>query len=126
MTKWGAATILFGVLTTMFIAGSIVSSSSTGGQEFLFLASPSGRHGFMTTDRAGSMAFAALVCGCAALGCLAAGKRARKNAAKFTADRAARESENSKWICPHCHEENPGNFEECWKCQRNRPAERKS
>jgi hypothetical protein len=22
------------------------------------------------------------------------------------------------WICPACHEENPGNFEECWKCNR--------
>lgn len=21
------------------------------------------------------------------------------------------------WICPHCHEENPENFNECWKCQ---------
>lgn len=25
------------------------------------------------------------------------------------------------WICPHCREKNPGNFGECWKCQRNRP-----
>jgi len=25
------------------------------------------------------------------------------------------------WICEQCHEENPGNFEECWKCQRIRP-----
>ena len=24
------------------------------------------------------------------------------------------------WTCTHCHEDNPGNFEECWKCQRNR------
>lgn len=24
------------------------------------------------------------------------------------------------WICPACHEENPGNFEECWKCNRIR------
>jgi len=21
------------------------------------------------------------------------------------------------WVCPKCHEENPGNFDECWKCQ---------
>jgi hypothetical protein len=27
------------------------------------------------------------------------------------------------WICPTCHEENPGNFEECWKCQRLRTHE---
>jgi hypothetical protein len=26
------------------------------------------------------------------------------------------------WICAHCHEENPGNFGECWKCQKIRPA----
>jgi hypothetical protein len=25
------------------------------------------------------------------------------------------------WICGHCHEENPGNFGECWKCQQMRP-----
>jgi hypothetical protein len=25
------------------------------------------------------------------------------------------------WICPNCHEENPGNFEECWKCLKFRP-----
>jgi hypothetical protein len=24
------------------------------------------------------------------------------------------------WTCPHCDEENPGNFNECWKCQRIR------
>jgi hypothetical protein len=24
------------------------------------------------------------------------------------------------WLCAHCHEENPGNFGECWKCQRMR------
>lgn len=27
------------------------------------------------------------------------------------------------WICPACHEENPGNFGECWKCQRLRTYE---
>jgi len=27
------------------------------------------------------------------------------------------------WICPACHEENPGNFGECWKCQRIRTHE---
>jgi|SRR5882724_5638706 len=33
----------------------------------------------------------------------------------------AEEDPGPVWICAHCHEENPGNFEECWKCQRNRP-----
>jgi hypothetical protein len=30
------------------------------------------------------------------------------------------------WTCAHCHEENPGNFEEYWKCQRNRPLKSQS
>lgn len=27
------------------------------------------------------------------------------------------------WICAHCREENPGNFGECWTCQKIRPRE---
>jgi hypothetical protein len=27
------------------------------------------------------------------------------------------------WVCPTCHEENPGNFNECWKCQKLRAIE---
>jgi hypothetical protein len=27
------------------------------------------------------------------------------------------------WTCPNCHEENPGNFNECWKCLAMRPVE---
>lgn len=124
MTKWAVATIVFGVLTAVFIAGSISSSNNVSSPESLFLASPSGRYGFTTTDRAGSMAFAAFICGCACLGCLAAQMRARRNAAILDADRITGHSENSKWTCSHCHEENPGNFDECWKCQRNRPDDR--
>jgi uncharacterized membrane protein YhaH (DUF805 family) len=30
-------------------------------------------------------------------------------------------SPGPSWTCEHCHEENPGNFYECWKCQRVRP-----
>jgi len=26
------------------------------------------------------------------------------------------------WVCPKCHEENPGNFNECWKCMTMREA----
>jgi hypothetical protein len=29
----------------------------------------------------------------------------------------APEIEGPTWVCPKCHEENPGNFDECWKCQ---------
>jgi hypothetical protein len=27
------------------------------------------------------------------------------------------------WVCPECHEQNPGNFDECWKCLRDRARE---
>jgi hypothetical protein len=30
------------------------------------------------------------------------------------------------WTCGKCHEENPGNFDICWKCQAERPAEVKT
>ena len=30
------------------------------------------------------------------------------------------------WKCPGCGEDNPGNFEECWKCQRIRRREDKA
>jgi hypothetical protein len=26
------------------------------------------------------------------------------------------------WTCAKCHEENPGNFDMCWKCQAARPG----
>ncbi len=31
-------------------------------------------------------------------------------------------SKGSAWTCPACGEENPSNFEICWRCQENRPA----
>jgi hypothetical protein len=30
------------------------------------------------------------------------------------------------WTCAHCHEENPENFEECWKCQKIRGGKKSS
>jgi hypothetical protein len=34
-----------------------------------------------------------------------------------TADLKGTESERPPWDCKSCGEENPGNFDECWKCQ---------
>jgi hypothetical protein len=31
-------------------------------------------------------------------------------------------ADGAKWVCPKCQEENPGNFDECWKCQTLREA----
>ncbi|GEM_PF-2603789 len=33
----------------------------------------------------------------------------------------ARVLDGADWVCPTCHETNPGNFPECWKCQAIRP-----
>jgi hypothetical protein len=120
MRKWVGAAIIFGALAALFILGSILASKSVDFIGVQFLGSPSGRGGYVTTDRVGSMAFAALVCGCVCLGCVAAAVRTRRTAAILNTERNARDADNSKWTCPHCHEENPGNFEECWKCQRAR------
>lgn len=35
-------------------------------------------------------------------------------------DEEGEDDNGAPWICPACHEENPGNFGECWKCQRIR------
>jgi len=55
---------------------------------------------------------------------------ALEEAASITNERAQRMREERvdasdpdpgpPWTCSACHEENPGNFEECWKCQRLR------
>jgi hypothetical protein len=42
----------------------------------------------------------------------------------LTKGEAATES-GPVWVCPKCHEENPGNFDECWKCQTWRVTETK-
>jgi uncharacterized membrane protein YhaH (DUF805 family) len=39
---------------------------------------------------------------------------------------SAEKAPGPPWICANCHEENPGNFGECWKCQRVRPPQIRS
>src|SRR5450755_1230287 len=43
--------------------------------------------------------------------------RSRRNSGK------SREDALPVWSCPACHEENPGNFQEYWKCQRIRQSQ---
>jgi hypothetical protein len=46
--------------------------------------------------------------------------RAHAAEAKFIQEQLDHESadvEQPSWVCPKCREENPGNFDECWKCQ---------
>jgi predicted RNA-binding Zn-ribbon protein involved in translation (DUF1610 family) len=45
---------------------------------------------------------------------------------RSTSPEAADIKENDKrptWVCPKCGEQNPGNFDECWKCQTWRAEE---
>jgi hypothetical protein len=30
------------------------------------------------------------------------------------------DSVETDWICPHCHERNPNNFDTCWKCKHSK------
>jgi hypothetical protein len=118
MTKWIVAAITFGIFSTMFVIGSLISTHAVHSRGAPFLALASSRYGSTTSDRANAMAFAAFISGGLCLGSIAAGFRARRARGKAIDD-----SDAPSWTCPHCHQENPGNFEECWKCQGNRPTE---
>jgi hypothetical protein len=51
---------------------------------------------------------------------LAVVARVHAEEAEFIKEQLALESPDlgkPAWVCPKCHEENPGNFDECWKCQ---------
>jgi hypothetical protein len=114
MTKWIFAAIVFGIFGTMFAIGSLTSANAVYSQPFLVLASS--RHGTTTSDRASAMTGAAVVSGVLCLGCVGAALRARRAARRSR----VKDSDARAWTCAHCHEKNPENFEECWKCQRNR------
>ena len=44
-----------------------------------------------------------------------------KQALETSRSHQVKEDDGPSWICPGCHEENPGNFDECWKCPADRP-----
>ena len=120
MTKWIFAAITFGILAVAFLIGAMTSSRAVADQGVQFLASPSGRYGLTTTDRVGVMAFATFISSCGCLGSIAAAFRARRQERTVGDDNINQDSDTPAWTCPFCHEKNPGNFEECWKCQRDR------
>jgi hypothetical protein len=47
---------------------------------------------------------------------------ARREAAIDSANNEAAEDSGPAWVCSKCHEESPGNFDECWKCLAKRPG----
>jgi hypothetical protein len=121
MRKWVIAAICFGFLAALFGVGSILASHSVDRIGVTFLMSSSGRHSLTTTDRTEAMGSAAIICGLLGVLSIGAAMKAKRHGVEFSANTG--DSESAKWTCPHCHEENPGNFDECWKCQRNRPKE---
>jgi hypothetical protein len=120
MTKWIAAAIFFAILGAMFVIGAFMSASAVHDYGVQLISGPSRRSGFTTADRTGSMAFAALISGLGCLGSVFAAVRARRRMEDADDDDLSKNLDSDAWTCPHCHERNPGNFEDCWKCQRVR------
>jgi hypothetical protein len=86
MRKWFVAAIVFGVFAASFIVGAVIASRTPDMIGVKFLASSSGRGGFVTTDRVGSMAFAAIISGLLCLGSVAAAIRAKRHEADMDKD----------------------------------------
>lgn len=121
MTKWLFGAITFGIFAMLFAIGSLISSHAIFDQWVPFIGGPTGRSGFPSTDLTGAMAFAALISASLCLGSIAKAVRGRKKMKLAGDDDINSDSDAPAWTCPHCHEKNAGNFDECWKCQRNRP-----
>jgi hypothetical protein len=120
MTKWILAAILFATFGITFVIEVFSSASEVNTHGVQFLTAPTARRlGFTTADRTGSMVFAAFISG---LGCLGSAFAAVNSRRRGEADDSElnEKTESDTWTCPHCHEKNPGNFEECWKCERLR------
>jgi hypothetical protein len=120
MTEWIIAAIVFGMFAIMFAIHSSANAVHDRGVQFL--VSPTRRGGLTTADRTGSMAFAAFISSLGCLGSTFTALKARGRAAKPTISGLNERPDLDTWTCPNCHERNPGNFEECWKCQRIREA----
>ena len=118
MTKWVFAAIGFALLTATSVTGCLSSWDSVDRLGVRFLASPSGRYGFTTSDRIGAMGFAAFISGLGCLASIAAAIRSRRDAPTVGAET----TDPAAWRCANCGEENPSNFGECWKCQRVRAS----
>jgi hypothetical protein len=115
------AAIIFGIGTVGF--GLLFVGSwqryQTAGSQFV---SDAGRHGFTTFDQMIGLGVLTIVCALV----LASTLFARRGVAE-AADTVSKDDANdaaSSWICSSCHEQNPENFDECWKCHRGRPEEK--
>ncbi len=115
-----AAAISSGLLAVSSGVTTVVSwrTYQSRGAQFVVV---SRRGGMTTVDQTGGLAFLTLIMGLVCVGSIAA---LATDSTSEAVDSNSTDSpaEDDSWICAGCSEQNPANFEECWKCQRNRPA----
>jgi hypothetical protein len=124
VTIAGFCAVLFGWLSLMSW-----HTYQADGNQFI-VTSISQVRGTTTLVRAVEFGAVALICILIFLGGILAfvyprdGKQLKpSNGDNAQAEVATRLDAPSEWRCPGCGEENPANFDECWKCLAARPGE---
>lgn len=118
-------TCVLGILTALFgfVFWANWQRYDTSGTRFLLPGN--GRYVLTTFDRLILLGALTIVCGLfflANLQVLFAADEP-KSIDEDDPKKLSRSDAGPSWRCPGCGEDNPGNFEECWKCQRLRRRE---
>jgi hypothetical protein len=128
MAKWIFATVVFGIFAVLFALLYIRSLHGVEINGVQILYSPAAARNFTNAEYTAKLGIGALAFALGCLGSFVAIFAPRGGTQQLDGDDApsddAEESSAASWICPHCGEKSPGNFEECWKCQRSRPAQK--
>jgi hypothetical protein len=85
------------------------------------MINPKNSSGFTTLDRPIFLSIGAIICAFGCLGSIAAVFVSREDEAESKETGGPADFGADGWVCPHCQESNPGNFDECWECQHKRP-----
>ena len=114
------AAIMSGMLTVTLGAAAVASWQTYQEQGAKFQPIRRGM-GVTTLDHTAGLGALALL-----MGLVCAGSVSAFVSAGDASDNADSQSDGDAdggptWTCGGCGEQNPANFEECWKCQRNRP-----
>jgi hypothetical protein len=115
------AAIATGLLTVTFSVAAVASWDAFQAQGAKFLPIRRGS-GVTTLDHTAGLGALALLMGLVCAGSIGAFMSADNpsDTAEST-DSGGDPDDGPSWTCAGCGEQNPANFEECWKCQRNRP-----
>lgn len=123
--KWLIAALVFGMLAVSFGLASLASWDALQSAGTQFIASQIGRPGVTTLDHTLILAVATLVCGVSCLGSIVALFSSRDSKPNDSRGDDPKEFGGDGWTCAVCHESNPGNFQACWRCQRDRPPRKR-